>query len=388
MNKFTFHNPTKIIFGEGTINELSTHLPTNKKILLLYGGGSIKKNGVYTQVIKALQNHQFVEFSGIEPNPKYETIMKGVELSRKENVNFILAVGGGSVVDAAKFMALAINYEQGDPWDILVNKTARKITNVVPLASVLTLPATGSEMNPYAVISRAATKEKLSFGAPSCYPIFSILDPNVVQSIPHHQLANGITDAFTHVMEQYLTYPADAPLQDKFAESILRTLIEEGPKVMKDPSDKVAAGNFMWCATMALNGLISAGVPTDWATHAIGHELTALYGIDHARTLAIIAPNLYKAMLESKKEKLAQYATQVWGLTSGTVEEKAKQAIDKTTEFFHSLGIKTKLSEYTSNYPGTSDEIIRRFESRDIQSLGENNNVTLKKVKEIVEMSY
>lgn len=388
MERFTFQNPTRIVFGVGSIKELEKHLPTDKKILLLYGGGSIKSNGVYHQVLSSLKSRNFVEFGGIEPNPKYETIMKGVELSRKEKVEFILAVGGGSVVDAAKFMALAIHYSEGDPWDILVNNTAKKVESVVPLATVLTLPATGSEMNAYSVISRESTKEKLSFGARSCYPIFSILDPSVVRSIPPNQIANGITDAFTHVLEQYLTYPAGAPLQDKFAESILRTLIEEGPKVMKDPSDEVAAGNFMWCATMALNGLLSAGVPTDWATHDIGHELTALFGIDHARTLAIIAPNLYRSVFDAKKEKLAQYAEEVWKVGSGSTNEKAKLAIERTTDFFHSLGIKTKLSEYTTDYEGTSTEVLTRFKKRNVRSLGENNIIDMEKVKEIVEMSY
>ncbi|MGE0773406.1 MAG: iron-containing alcohol dehydrogenase [Cyclobacteriaceae bacterium] len=388
MNRFTFHNPTKIIFGEGALQQLSKYLPEKKKILLLYGGGSIKKNGVYDQAVNALKRGSFLEFGGIEPNPRYETIMKAVELSRQEKVDFILAVGGGSVIDAAKFMALAIHYTQGDPWEILVNKTAKEIKHVVPLATVLTLPATGSEMNMYSVISRDSTREKLSFGAPSCYPVFSILDPTVIKTIPQNQIANGITDAYTHVLEQYLTYPANAPIQDRFAESILKTLIEEGPKVMKNPNDMVAAGNFMWSATMALNGIISAGVPTDWATHAIGHELTALYGIDHARTLAIIAPNLYKSVFNAKKEKLAQYATRVWDVTAGTDDDKAAAAIEKTLGFFHGLGIKTKLSEYTADFKGTSEEIVRRFKEREIESLGENNQITLEKVREIVEMSY
>lgn len=388
MNRFTFHNPTKIIFGEGAIQQLPKYLPANQKTLLLYGGGSIKKNGIYDHVVNVLKQGEYVEFGGIEPNPRYETIMKAVELSRKEGVDFILAVGGGSVIDAAKFMALAIHYKQGDPWEILVNKTAKSIENVVPLATILTLPATGSEMNMYSVISRDSTKEKLSFGAPSCYPVFSILDPTVVKSIPSNQIANGITDAYTHVLEQYLTYPADAPIQDRFAESILKTLIEEGPKVMKDPGNPVAAGNFMWSATMALNGIISAGVPTDWATHAIGHELTALYGIDHARTLAIIAPNLYQSVFNAKKEKLAQYATRVWDVTVGSNDDKARIAIEKTVGFFHSLGIKTQLSAYTTDYKGTSDEIVRRFKEREIEALGENNLITLDKVKEIVERSY
>ncbi|MCS7019963.1 MAG: iron-containing alcohol dehydrogenase [Cytophagales bacterium] len=388
MDKFTFYNPTKIIFGIDTIATLSEHLPIGANIMLLYGGGSIKRNGIYEQVKKSLANFTHVEFAGVEPNPRYETLMKAVELGRAENVNFILAVGGGSVLDAAKFIAIAIPYQNGDPWEILVKRLGSTITAAVPIGTVLTLPATGSEMNANSVISRESTREKLAFSSLACFPVFSILDPRVVSSLPQRQIANGIVDAFTHVMEQYLTYPADAPLQDRFAESILQTLIEVGPKVYANPNDLTAAGNFMWCTTMALNGLIGKGVPNDWATHNIGHELTALFGIDHARTLAIIAPNLYRVLFAFKKEKLAQYATRVWNITEGSNEERAQAAISRTVEFFHSLGIQTKLSDYTSDYAGTAEEIVSRFTRRNWLKLGENGNVTIERVKEIVEMSY
>jgi NADP-dependent alcohol dehydrogenase len=388
MDKFTFYNPTKIVFGVDTIATLPEHLPAGANIMLLYGGGSIKQNGIYEQVKQVLANFTHTEFSGVEPNPKYETLMRAVELGRAEKINFILAVGGGSVLDAAKFIAMAIPYPKGDPWEVLVKRIGSTIKEAVPIGTILTLPATGSEMNPNSVISRESTREKLSFASPACYPVFSILDPAVVRSIPHRQIANGIVDAYTHVMEQYLTYPADAPLQDRFAESILQTLIEEGPKVLANPNDAVAAGNFMWCTTMALNGLIGKGVPNDWATHMIGHELTALFNIDHARTLAIIAPNLYRVLFAFKKEKLVQYAARVWNITEGSEEERAQAAISRTVEFFHSLGIQTRLSDYTSDYAGTAEEIVSRFTRRNWLKLGENGNVTIERVKEIVEMSY
>jgi NADP-dependent alcohol dehydrogenase len=388
MDKFTFYNPTKIIFGVDTIATLPEHLPAGANIMLLYGGGSIKQNGIYAQVQQVLANFTHIEFAGVEPNPKYETLMRAVELGRREKINFILAVGGGSVLDAAKFIAIAIPYQNGDPWEILVKRIGSTIKEAVPIGTILTLPATGSEMNPNSVISRASTREKLSFASPACYPVFSILDPVVVRTIPHRQIANGIADAYTHVMEQYLTYPADAPLQDRFAESILQTLIEEGPKVLANPNDAVAAGNFMWCTTMALNGLIGKGVPNDWATHMIGHELTALFNIDHARTLAIIAPNLYRVLFTFKKEKLVQYAARVWNITEGSEEERAHAAINRTVAFFHSLGIQTKLSDYTADYTGTAEEIVARFTRRNWVKLGENGNVTIERVKEIVEMSY
>jgi NADP-dependent alcohol dehydrogenase len=258
----------------------------------------------------------------------------------------------------------------------------------MPFGSVLTLPATGSEMNSGAVITRRETKEKLVMGGPGLFPVFSVLDPQVVQSIPEKQIANGLADAFTHVMEQYLTYPTNALLQDRFAESILQTLVEVAPKIMKNPADYNAAANFIWSCTMALNGLIQKGVPTDWATHMMGHELTALFSIDHARTLAIILPSHYTYNFENKKEKLAQYTERVWKITDGTLEEKAKAGIEKTRTFFNSLGIKTALPDYTNDYKGTAQIISKRFTECGWKGLGERQNVTPNDVEKIVEMAY
>jgi NADP-dependent alcohol dehydrogenase len=334
-----------------------------------------------------LDNYEIVEFGGIEPNPKYETLMNAVEVIRTEKIEFILAVGGGSVIDGVKFISAAVNYE-GDAADILRKKILFKEgSNVIPFGTVLTLPATGSEMNSGAVVTINATQEKLTLGGSALFPKFSIVDPTVIVSLPKRQLQNGVVDAFTHVMEQYLTYPHDALLQDRFSESILQTLIEIGPEVVENPSDYKLASNFVWSATMALNGLIQKGVPSDWATHMIGHELTALYEIDHARTLAIIAPSLYRVMFETKKDKLAQYGKRVWNLT-GSTEEIAEKAIEKTVEFFHIMGMKTKLSENAENYEKTADFIVNRFEERGWKALGEKQNITLEKVREIVEMSY
>lgn len=388
MNSFEYRNPTKILFGKGKISQLSKNVPANATILFAYGGGSIKKNGIYDQAMEQLANYRVIEFSGIEANPRYETLMKAVELAREEKIDFILAVGGGSVLDAAKFLALAIPYTGDAPWDMLVQRTAGKQTTAIPIGTILTLPATGSEMNGNAVISRASTREKLSFGSPLVFPTFSILDPTVVKTLPEIQIANGVIDAFSHVLEQYMTYPAQAPIQDNFAEGILRTLIEVGPQVLADPGNETHAGNFMWSCTMALNGLIAQGVPTDWATHMIGHELTALYGIDHAQTLAVIFPSLYRVMFDSKKEKLAQYAERVWDIRSGSTEEKAKAAIEKTEQFFQSLGVKTKLSAYTQDYAQTAETITERFTQRQWMAIGENGIVTVEKVKEIVEGAY
>lgn len=385
MLNFDFQNPTKIIFGKGQIATIAKEIPTDATILMTYGGGSIKTNGVYEQVTKALAGRKVIEFAGIEPNPSYETLMKAVEIMRAEKVDFVLAVGGGSVIDGTKFLVAAVDYE-GDPWEILTKPV--RTTKAMPFGTVLTLPATGTEMNSGAVITRKSTHEKLGMGGPGLFPKFSVLDPEVIKSIPKTQLVNGIVDAYTHVLEQYLTYPAGALLQDRFAESILQTLVEVAPKIIADPSDYQAAANFMWSCTMALNGLIQKGVPTDWATHAIGHELTALYNIDHARTLAIIFPNLYKVRFENKKEKLAQYGQRIWNITEGTLEEKANAAIDRTVAFLHELGVKTRLSEYTDDYAKSAEFIEKRFTERGWKALGERKDITPAIVKEIVELSY
>lgn len=386
MQNFEFKNPTKIIFGKGQIEKLSKEIPANAKVLMLYGGGSIKKNGIYDQVKNALNGFTVTEFGGIPANPEYEVLMQALQIIKTENIDYLLAVGGGSVIDGTKFLSAAALYAGDTPWDILTK--AIRTEKGMPFGTVLTLPATGSEMNSGAVITRAETKEKFGMGGPGLFPAFSILDPQVVRSIPQRQLANGITDAFIHVLEQYMTYPDNAFLQDRFAEGIMQTLIEIAPTIMKDPSDYKAAANFMWCCTMALNGLIQKGVPTDWAVHAMGHELTALFGIDHARTLAIIAPGHYRYNFETKKEKLAQYATRIWGITQGSVDEKAKAAITKTEDFFHSLGIKTTLSEYTEHYQGTAEIIAKRFTERGWLGLGEHKSLTPADVQKIVTMSY
>ncbi|MFZ4105262.1 iron-containing alcohol dehydrogenase [Flavobacterium sp.] len=388
MLNFELYNPVNYIFGKGQTEKLTNLVPKDAKILVAYGGGSIFKNGVYNQVTTALKDFDLIEFGGIEPNPRFETLIKAVQIIREQKITFILAVGGGSVIDGVKFISAAVNFE-GDATEILKKRILfTDVTKVIPFGTVLTLPATGSEMNSGAVVTIGATQEKLTLGGSALFPKFSIVDPTVIVSLPKRQLQNGVIDAFTHVMEQYMTYKHDALLQDRLAESILQTLIEVGPSVVENPSDYKLASNFVWSATMALNGLIQKGVPSDWATHMIGHELTALYEIDHARTLAIIGPNLYRVLFETKKEKLAQYGQRVWKLTGDSTDVIARQAIEKTVEFFHTMGMKTKLSENTENYKETADFIVNRFEERGWLALGEKQNITLEKVREIVEMSY
>ena len=373
MNDFEFYNPVKVFFGKDQIAKIVSQIPAADKVMLIYGGGSIFKNGVYDKVKEALKGFNVTEFGGVEPNPSYETAMKGVQIIKDKGIDFLLAVGGGSVIDATKFIAAAALYEDGDPWKILSKNVPVKSS--LPFGVVLTLPATGTEMNKNSVISRKSTTEKFAFSSPYSFPRFSILLPEAAGTLPRNQVANGVVDAFVHGIEQYLTYPVNAPIQDRFAEAILITLIEEGPKVYANPADYETMSNLMWSATMALNGLIMCGVPGDWSVHSIGHELTALHGIDHARTLAIVLPGLWKVLREEKGQKLLQYGQRVWDITEGTEEERINSAIDRTTEFFESLGIKTRLSDYGVKQD-TIDKIVKRFEDRKWLSLGDRGLTT------------
>ena len=383
MNNFNLHIPTQLYFGKDQHKELSRLIPANSKILLLYGGGSIKHNGIYEQVIGELSSFDVIEFGGIEANPQYTTLTKALEVIKLNEINFLLAAGGGNVIDGTKFLASAALYEGEHPWDILEKGLRTEIG--LPFGTVLTLPATGSEMNSGAVISRKETGQKLAMGGPGLFPVFSIADPTVVASLPKRQLANGIVDAFTHVMEQYMTYPTSATLQDRISEGILSTLIEIAPRVMKTPENFELAANFMWCCNMALNGIIQKGVPTDWSIHAIGHEITAAYGIDHARTLAIVLPSMYRYKLKKKELKLAQYGRRVLGLT-GDDRKVAEQAIDHTEDFFRSLGIGTKLSDYdVDNASAFPQSCVTSMEKQRTIILGEHKDIRSKDVKSILE---
>ncbi|NIA29793.1 MAG: iron-containing alcohol dehydrogenase [Actinobacteria bacterium] len=382
MLNFTFQNPTKIIFGKGSIENLKTVLSRDQKIMMITGKGSIKKNGVYDQIIKALEGYDVIEFWGIEPNPRYEMCMKAVEKAKAESVDFLLAAGGGSALDATKFIAAAMKWSDGDPWDIL--SKGAKVESAVPLGCVLTLPATGSEMNAGAVITRESKKEKFAFISEHIYPKFSILDPAATFTLPERQTINGIIDAYVHVLEQYITYNVNAPLQDRQAEAILMTLIAEGPKVKADPFNYDARANIMWCAAQALNGTISCGVPQDWATHMIGHELTALFGVDHAQSLAIILPGLWKHQREQKKEKLIQYAHRVWGVKDLNPEETIDIAVNKTVGFFENLGMRTRLIDYGIKLSDCR-AVVERFEKRGTK-LGEHRSIGAKQVEEILAL--
>jgi NADP-dependent alcohol dehydrogenase len=374
MDNFVYYNPVKIVFGKGSIVELKDLLPADSKVMMVYGGGSIKSNGVYDQVLKALGSRSVMEFGGIEANPLYETCMKAVDIVKKEGVTFLLAVGGGSVIDATKFIAAASVYDGSDPWEIL--KTRGEFLNAaLPLGTVLTLAATGSEMNFNSVISRAETQEKLAFMNPVVYPQFSVLDPETLYTLPEKQTANGIVDTFVHVMEQYMNYYVNAPLQDRQAEAIISTLLEEAPRVLDEPGDYDVRANLMWCSTQALNGLIVCGQPRDWSTHMIGHELTAFYGLDHAQSLAVVLPSMWRCRKEFKKDKLLQYARRIFNIETECPDEAIDEAINKTEEFFNNLKVPTALSDYGIDAKEAAEKVRDRFNERGV-AFGERGDIT------------
>ena len=383
MQKFDFYNPTRIVFGKGRSGELDKLIPTDARVLVLFGGGSVRQNGTLDEIKTALGKRHVVEFGGIEPNPVFETLLRAVDVVRAEKIDFLLAVGGGSVLDGSKFVAAASLFE-GNPRDILT-KSGRNITRALPLGTVLTLPATGSEMNSGGVITIKAEGAKLAFSSPLVFPQFSLLDPERTYTLPERQLANGVVDAFVHVAEQYLTTCSDAHVQDRFAEGLLLTLVEHGPEAVRS-KDYTARANLMWTATMALNGLIGAGVVQDWATHMIGHELTARYGIDHARTLAVILPAMLLVRREAKRGKLLQYAARVWGITTGSEDERIDAAIAKTREFFESLGVPTRLSAYQIGAEAVP-VILGQLEAHGMTGLGERREVTLDVSRAVLEKS-
>lgn len=377
MNNFIFQNPTKLLFGKGMIAELTKVIPANKHIMITFGGGSVKKNGVYEQVIKALEGREYTEFWGIEPNPSIETLRKAIALGKEKKADFLLAVGGGSVIDGTKLISAGLLYE-GDAWD-LVKKGASYQT--IPLGTVLTLPATGSEMNSGAVISRQETQEKYAFY--SNYPVFSILDPETTFTLPPYQVACGLADTFVHVMEQYMTETGQSRLMDRWAEGILSTLIEIAPQIRQNQHDYNLMADFMLSATMGLNGFIALGVSQDWATHMIGHELTALHGLTHGATLAIVFGGTLRTLRKQKHNKILQYGERVWGINEGTEEQRIDRTIEKTEEFFRSLGLSTRLHEENIG-EDTIHEIERRFNERGV-AFGEAQNVNGKVAREILQ---
>ena len=383
MLDFDFKNPTRIFFGKDKIAAIKNEIPAQSRVLILYGGGSVQRTGTLDEVLAALDGHTVFEFGGIEPNPSYETLMKAVELVHETSIDFLLAVGGGSVIDGTKFVAAAALFD-GEPWSIL-EQGGTSVKKALPMGTILTLPATGSEMNCGSVITRKSLQAKLAFMSPHVFPVFSVLDPEKTYTLPLRQISNGVVDAFVHVVEQYLTYPVNAKVQDRFAEGLLLTLIEEGPKALETPKDEAVRSNLMWTATLALNGLIGAGVPQDWATHMIGHELTVLHGLDHAQTLAVVLPNLLTVCRPSKQEKLLQYAERIWGLTDGDTDHRIDAAIEQTRQFFEQMQVKTRLSDYGIG-KDSIPKLVAQLEAHGMTGLGEHRKITLDVSKTILEL--
>ncbi len=377
MENFEFYNPTRLVFGKGMIAKLGELIPADRRVMITFGGGSVKRNGIYDQVKAAMTGHDFIEFWGIEPNPAVETLRKAIDLGKAEKIDFLLAVGGGSVIDGTKLIAAGMLYD-GDAWDLVLK---RDYSDGIPFGTVLTLPATGSEMNNGAVISRQESQEKYDFY--TNYPVFSILDPEATFSLPPKQVSCGLTDTFIHVLEQYLTTCGQSRIMDRWAEGILQTIIEITPKIKKDQCDYDLMADFMMAATMGLNGFVAMGVTQDWVTHMIGHELTALHGITHGATLAIVCPGTMKVLREQKGDKILQYGERVWGITEGSRDERIDAAIDRTEQFFRSLGLNTRLGEEQIGEE-TIAEIERRFNARHA-TYGEAHNVNGAVARRILE---
>ncbi|WP_205341933.1 iron-containing alcohol dehydrogenase [Denitrificimonas caeni] len=384
MLNFDFYNPTQISFGEGRIAKLDSLVPAEAKVMVLFGGQSAQRTGTLDEVKKALGDRQVFLFGGVEANPTYEKLMEAVQIVREEKIDFLLAVGGGSVIDGTKFVAAAVPYSD-EPWNILLN-SGRDIEQALPIGTVLTLAATGSEMNNGSVITRRSLQAKLPFHSNLVFPKFSILDPSKSFTLPERQVANGVVDAFVHVIEQYLTYPVNAPVQDRFAEGLLQTLVEQGPLALSQPDDYEVRANLMWVATLALNGLIGAGVPQDWSTHLIGHELTALYALDHAQTLAVILPSMMQERRDAKREKLLQYAERVWNLREGDEEQRITAAIEQTRAFFETLGVKTRLKDYNLEQAAV-ETVLKQLEQHGMQQLGERQDIDLTVSRRVLEAS-
>lgn len=378
--KFSYVNPTLIQFGQQQIAALTDLIAKDQKVLVVYGGGSIKKNGVYDEVAAALEGFDWVEFSGVGANPTIEVLDQAVKICKEQGIDFVLGVGGGSVIDGVKYIAASAVYD-GEGWDIPTGK--HTIISALPIGAVLTLPATGSESNQNSVVSKEATKQKLPFASPEVLPKFAIMDPDVMKTLPQRQLVNGLVDAWVHTCEQYLTFPEGALVQEGYAEALLKALKTLGDNF--ESQDDAWRANLMWAANQALNGLIGSGVSQDWATHMIGHELTAAYGVDHARSLAIVQPSLLRNQFAVKKAKLEQMGKNVFGLAQ--TDDLAEQTIQAIEAFYHSLDVATELTEHGDDKAAAIDNIIGKLEAHGMVALGENQAITLKESREILEQA-
>ena len=361
MNNFNFCVPTDIRFGKGQIACLPEELKKyGKRILMVYGGGSIKRTGLYDIILDLLKEFEIYELSGIEPNPKLDSVRKGAAICKEKNIDMILAVGGGSSIDASKHIACAAYYE-GDAWDLMFDRS--KMTKALPIAVVLTMAATGSEMNPGAVITNEETNEKIEIAGPILYPTISICDPTYLYTLPAKQTAAGTADILSHAMEQYFQPTDDAYLTDRISESLMKTVIHYGPIALKEPENYEARANLMWASSLGLNHILTVGKGGAWSCHPIEHELSAYYDITHGEGLAIVTPAWMKAVLcDTTVERFAMFGRNVWDITEGDTREIAEKAIEKTAEFFKSLGLPSTLKEVGINaekFEEMAEEAVR-----------------------------
>lgn len=381
MLNFVFHNPTRVFFGKGVVNQIAGEIPENARVLITYGGASAKRYGVLDQVKDVLSGFDITEFGGIEPNPEYEMLMSGVDIAREKKIEFLLAIGGGSVIDGTKFIAAAIPFD-GEPF-LLLENAGSAITRSMPVGAVVTLPASGSEMNSRAIITRKSVMLKRGVMNPNLYPRFAVLDPTYTYTLPARQIGNGVVDTFVHVLEQYMTYPVEGHVQDRLSEGLMLLLIEEGPKALVEPENYDVRANLMWAATLGLNGLIGAGVPQDWLAHRLGYELTVLYGLDHAQTLAALVPAMLKVRVEGKRQKLLQYAERIWGITSGNEASRLDAAIDQTRVFFESMGLSTSLGGYGITNVDI-EKVMELLAAHGMVNMGEKKDVTMDMMREML----
>lgn len=387
MESFTFYNPTKLIFGKDQIQQLPDQLPQNtKKVLMIYGGGSIKSNGVYDQVMEQLNKAEVevLELTGVEPNPKLSTVHEGVKICKEEDIDFLLAVGGGSVIDATKTIATGAKYD-GDAWDLVTRKESP--TDAIPFGTVLTLAATGSEMNAGSVITNWETNEKYGWGHPPfTNPKFSILDPTYTQSVPRDQTIYGMVDMMSHMFEQYFHTPTQSPVQDEMIEGVLRTVIRTAPKLLEDLESYEHRETILYAGTIALNGMLQMGYRGDWASHNIEHAVSAVYDIPHAGGLAILFPNWMKHNLNVNEERFAQLATNVFGVEAEgkTTQQIAEEGIQALRDFWTSIGAPETLRDYDIS-DDKFDTIVDRAMKRG--PFGNFNKLHDEDVEKILEMS-
>jgi alcohol dehydrogenase YqhD (iron-dependent ADH family) len=387
LQNFVFHNPTKLIFGKGTLPSLKEEVPKyGKKVLLVYGGGSIKRNGIYEETMKYLReiDAEVFELPGVEPNPRLSTVHKGVEICKKENIELLLAVGGGSVIDATKAIAVGAKYD-GDVWDIITKKA--EVKDALPLGTVLTLAATGSEMNSGSVITNWETQEKLGWGSPYSFPKFSILDPTHTFTVPRDQTVYGIVDMMSHALEHYFSLAPNVPYNERMVESLLTTVIETAPKLLEDLQNYEYRETIMFCGTMALNGVINQGMRGDWATHGIEHAVSAVYDIPHGGGLAIIFPNWIRYNLDVTTPKMKQLAIRVFNVDSTGKSDRqiAEEGIDRLRQFWNSIGAPSRLADY--NIDDSKLELMaEKAVSPAGGSLGRFKELTKRDVLEILKM--